>query len=1014
VLYSLTVSGTITQAINTAVSGNFSQTGGTYVVSNSGNLTFNIGGMFSVSAGEFILINNSASTGATVNVTGNVTLSATAKLNLENTSATNGVAVFNALADFTSTGTNVASSGADGVIDFGAGTITNNAINISGNFNKSGVGTFGTTATGQPLGFVFNKSGTQTFSYSGASSDYVNYTVSSASTLQMLTGLTISAQSSPTSSFTVNGTLDAATFIINGGATNGSFILSSGATLKTANTNGVVSTTVGSISNTINTRTFNSAANYIFSGAANQTANFGNVTINNLTISNTVGSVTLNAATTIAGNVQINNGGGSLTGGAFTHLLSGNWTNNGTYVPGTSTINFNGTTQSILGSTTTFNNVILTGGTKTFGIATTITGNLSIPSGAIANFGSLAHTAGTLTLGGLGTAASSKFGSTSTTATAPVYKNNIYFTAGTTGYVTTGATSSCTAPTITFGSIPSICQGALSASIPYTATTGNPDLYSLSGTGITTVTNGALSTAPSSITIALSSGATPPSVTSSAFTVSSSLTGCVSNNISGSVTVTPTVGTPTFSVGPTTVCQDAADTTYTATATNSTGITYSVLPVAAGTINSGSGSMNWSTTFSGTATITASAAGCGGPKTVDRVVTVTPSVTTPVYSAGATTVCQDADDETYTASASNATGISYSVLPSGAGTINSGNGIMNWNAAFSGTATITASAAGCGGPKTADRVVTVNGTIGTPAFTAGATSVCQGTVSTTYTATASNTTAITYSVLPSGAGTINSTSGVMSWNSVFFGSATITATATGCGGPKTFDRVVTVSQPVTTPVFNGGPTALCQDAVDTTYSATATNFTAITYAVSPGSAGTIGSSNGIMNWSSTFSGNATITASAAGCSGPKTVNLIVVITPSVATPGFTTGAATVCQDAANETYTATAANNTGITYSILPAGAGTIDVSTGVVDWSASFSGTATITASATGCNGPKSANRSVTVTATVGNPSFSSGATTVCQDASSSFYVATASNNDGITYTVSPAHGEVAATVYV
>jgi hypothetical protein len=749
-----------------------------------------------------------------------------------------------------------------------------------------------------------------------------------------------------------------------GGGNNGVLVtINAGAGITTANVAGVNSSFTQNAGN--KGEVFNAAANYTFNGSASQTANLINTTINNLTISNTAGSVTLNAATSVDGNLLINNGGGSLTGGALSHTVTGSWTNNGTYVPGTSTITLDGTSQTIGGSATTiFNNLSLANGTKTFGIATTINGKLTIPSGAFANFGSITtHTAGTLTLGTLGTGAA-KFGSTSTSATAPVFKNNTYFTAGTTGFITVG-TSSCTAPTITLSSIPSVCPGVVSYSIPYTAVTGGADLYSISGTGITSVSNGTLNAPSSSIAVGLSSPAVTGTISPSAFTVSSSVTGCVSSNLSGSVTVLNNVGTPNFTVGATTVCQDAANTTYTATATNSTGITYSVSPVGAGTIGSSSGIMDWNPSFSGTATITASAAGCNGPQTGDRIVIVTPTVGTPSFTLGATTVCQNAADETYTATATDATAITYTVLPGTAGTIGSSTGIMNWSATFSGTATITASAAGCNGPKTANRVVTVTPTVGTPSFTLGATTVCQDSVDTTYTATATNSTGIAYSVSPVGAGTIDSSTGVMDWNASFSGTATITASATGCNGPSTANRIVTVTPTVGTPSFTIGATSsVCQDAANTTYTATATNATGITYSVSPSAAGTIGLNTGVMNWDPTFSGAATITASAAGCNGPLTGDTVVTVVPTVATPSFNAGATSVCIDAADETYIATANYTTGITYSVSPSAAGIIGLNTGVMNWDANFTGTATITASAAGCNGPVTANRVVTVNA--------------------------------------------------
>ena len=104
-----------------------------------------------------------------------------------------------------------------------------------------------------------------------------------------------------------------------------------------------------------------------------------------------------------------------------------------------------------------------------------------------------------------------------------------------------------------------------------------------------------------------------------------------------SLTVTPTVGTPSFTAGAGTVCQDGADETYTATATNNTGITYSVSPVSAGTINTSTGVMNWAADFTGTATITAVASGCSGPSTSNKMVTVSPKST--VTSTGTGVVC---------------------------------------------------------------------------------------------------------------------------------------------------------------------------------------------------------------------------------------------------------------------------------------------------------------------------------------------------------------------------------------
>ncbi|MFZ4520108.1 MAG: HYR domain-containing protein [Bacteroidales bacterium] len=100
---------------------------------------------------------------------------------------------------------------------------------------------------------------------------------------------------------------------------------------------------------------------------------------------------------------------------------------------------------------------------------------------------------------------------------------------------------------------------------------------------------------------------------------------------------------------------------------------------------------------------------------------------------------------------------------------------------------------------------------------------------------------------------------------------------------------------------------------------------------------------------------------------------------NVGIPTFTAGATIVCQDSPDETYTATAANSFGVTYSVLPIGAGVIDIITGVMNWNAAFFGTATITATATGCGGPTSANRIVTVNPLPTSLITPSGPTTIC-----------------------------------
>lgn len=108
----------------------------------------------------------------------------------------------------------------------------------------------------------------------------------------------------------------------------------------------------------------------------------------------------------------------------------------------------------------------------------------------------------------------------------------------------------------------------------------------------------------------------------------------MSNN-SASVTVTPSVGLPSFAIGTSSSrCQDTGRITYSATAANTTGITYSIAPLSAGSINATTGEVIWNELFSGTANIAASAAGINGPSVSQHTVTVTAKPTATISYGG--------------------------------------------------------------------------------------------------------------------------------------------------------------------------------------------------------------------------------------------------------------------------------------------------------------------------------------------------------------------------------------------
>ncbi|WP_199138929.1 DUF7507 domain-containing protein [Pedobacter sp. ASV12] len=165
----------------------------------------------------------------------------------------------------------------------------------------------------------------------------------------------------------------------------------------------------------------------------------------------------------------------------------------------------------------------------------------------------------------------------------------------------------------------SICKGGAITNIT----------YSLSGS-----TNGTVSGLPAGVngvydsstkTFTISGTPTEPASGTQTFTYTvNSISGSTTVSTTGTITVNGDVGTPVFALGSTsTRCQAPGTTSYTATAANSSSMSYAISPSSAGVINSSTGVVTWSSTFNGTATITATATGVCGTKSATHTVTVT-------------------------------------------------------------------------------------------------------------------------------------------------------------------------------------------------------------------------------------------------------------------------------------------------------------------------------------------------------------------------------------------------------
>jgi ELWxxDGT repeat protein len=131
---------------------------------------------------------------------------------------------------------------------------------------------------------------------------------------------------------------------------------------------------------------------------------------------------------------------------------------------------------------------------------------------------------------------------------------------GCTSDVAHGTVTINSLPTITLGSNPQICQGVTTANLPYSATSGSPNQYSIDfnpnaeANGFVDVVNASLPASPLSIVVP---GAAPAAAYSAMLTVKNSSTGCSSstNTITVTINALPTItlgSNPTVCSGTTT------------------------------------------------------------------------------------------------------------------------------------------------------------------------------------------------------------------------------------------------------------------------------------------------------------------------------------------------------------------------------------------------------------------------------------------------------------------------------
>jgi hypothetical protein len=207
---------------------------------------------------------------------------------------------------------------------------------IGGNLANNGTVTGSNPGSGNQNYMVF--AGNATWSGSGdISGSKISVSINAGVTLTLGCDVTLRG-STGKAYFQVNGTLYAGAHrIVQGGTSGSSFTLGPGATLETANTGGIGGTGsgTGTWQSLVGGMSLSPLANYIFDGAAAQAAGSGfPATLNNLTVNNSGGTVTL-PATFITGTLYVQSG--LLSFGATTTSTAGALTFDGATTQATGT-----------------------------------------------------------------------------------------------------------------------------------------------------------------------------------------------------------------------------------------------------------------------------------------------------------------------------------------------------------------------------------------------------------------------------------------------------------------------------------------------------------------------------------------------------------------------------------------------------------------------------------------------------------------------------------------------------
>ncbi len=495
---------------------------------------------------------------------------------------------------------------------------------------------------------------------------------------------------------------------------------------------------------------------------------------------------------------------------------------------------------------------------------------------------------------------------------------------------------------------------------------------------------------------------------------------------------------PATPTGTTTLCQGTASTIFTTTGgTSATSYIWGISPATAGTIAgvSTTGTVTWSTFFSGTAKVFVKGSNvCSTSIPSDTLyVTVNPKPGKPGTPVGASPQCPTNSTVVVTSGSTNATNYQWSVIPSTAGTIaaTTANATIAWSQTFSGIAKIIVNGNnGCGlGPVSDTLQITVNPLPVKPGTPTGITALCPNPPIITYTTTgATFATSYAWHILPATAGTIvgNTVNANVTWSATYTGIAKIFVNGVNtCGTGLASDTLYVTIMPL--PGKPGTPTGtspICQGSTPTTYNTIGgTNATSYLWYLLPATAGNIAgtTTTGTVTWNANYSGTARVFVRGVDSCGSGLLasdTLFVVVNPRPGKPGTPVGLSPICQGTLTSIINCSASTNANsYNWSIIPSTAGTLTGTTTslTITWSPTFSGIVkVITVGVNTCGlGPVSDTLLITVNPLPVKPSTPVGPTPLCQGTASSVYTTThGANTNTFTWYLLPATaGTIAGT---